>query len=63
GMEFNPDMMLQVIRNNIKFIEIPVRYLRRVGVSSATGDFKKTFVIGLGMLWLIFKHRLGFIKK
>ncbi len=63
GMEFNPDMMLQVIRNKIPFIEIPVRYLRRVGQSSATGDFKRTFVIGLGMVWLIFKHRFGLIKK
>jgi len=63
GMEFNPDMMLQVIRNNIRFIEIPTRYLRRVGVSSATGDFKRTFVIGLKMLLHIFKHRVGLIKK
>ena len=63
GMEFNPDMMLQIIRNKISYIEIPVKYLRRVGVSSATGDFKRTFVIGLKMIWLIFKHRAGFIKK
>ena len=63
GMEFNPDMMLQVIRNDIRFIEIPVNYLRRVGVSSATGDFKRTFVIGLRMIFLIIKHRFGFIRR
>jgi len=63
GMEFNPDMMIQIIRNKIKYIEIPVKYLRRIGVSSATGDFKRTFKIGLKMLWLILKHRAGFIKK
>jgi len=62
GMEFNPDMMLQIIKNDIKFIEIPVNYLQRVGISSATGDFKKTFIIGLKMLLLIFKHRLKIIK-
>ncbi|VVB78764.1 UDP-N-acetylglucosamine--dolichyl-phosphate N-acetylglucosaminyltransferase [uncultured archaeon] len=63
GMEFNPDMMLQVVRNNITYIEIPIKYLRRVGVSSATGDFKRTVFIGFKMIWLIFKHRLGIIKK
>ena len=63
GMEFNPDMMLQVIRNNIKYIEVPVKYLRRVGVSSATGDFKRTFRIGINMILLILKHKLGLIKK
>ena len=63
GMEFNPDMMLQIIRNKIPFIEIPVNYLRRVGKSSATGDIKRTFVIGLKMILLIFKHRFGLIRK
>ncbi len=63
GMEFNPDMMLQVIRNKIKYIEIPVKYLRRIGISSATGDFKRTAAIGLKMLWLILEHRIGLIKK
>jgi glycosyltransferase involved in cell wall biosynthesis len=63
GMEFNPDMMLQVIRNKINYIEIPIKYLRRVGVSSATGDFRRTFKIGMSMVWLIFKHRIGIIKK
>jgi len=63
GMEFNPDMMLQIIRNDIKYIEIPVKYLRRVGVSSATGDFKRTFRIGIKMIGLILKHRFGMVKK
>ena len=63
GNEFNPDMMLQVIRNKIKYIEIPVKYLRRVGVSSVTGDFKRTFVVGLKMVLLILKHRLNIVKK
>jgi len=63
GMEFNPDMMLQIIRNKINYIEIPINYLRRVGVSSATGDIKRTVVIGLKMLLLILKHRFNIIKK
>ena len=62
GMEFNPDMMLQVIKNNIKFIEIPVNYLKRVGQSSVTGDNSKTMVVGFGMILLILKHRIRIIK-
>ena len=63
GNEFNPDMMLQVIRNKIKYIEIPISYLRRVGVSSVTGDMKRTIPVGLKMILLIIKHRLNIIKK
>ena len=62
GNEFNPDMMLQVIKNNIRYIEIPVKYLKRVGVSSVTGDLSKTIFVGFKMLVLILKHRLGLIK-
>jgi hypothetical protein len=63
GNEFNPDMMLQIIRNRINYIEIPVKYLRRVGVSSVTGDFKRTVIVGFKMIFLILKHRFGLIKK
>jgi len=55
GNEFNPDMMIQVIKNNIPYIEIPVRYLRRVGVSSVTGDMKRTIPVGFKMIWIILK--------
>lgn len=63
GMEFNPDMMLQIIRSRIKYIEIPIKYLRRIGKSSATGDFKRTVKIGFSMIWLILKHKFGAIKN
>lgn len=63
GNEFNPDMALQIIRNKIRYIEIPVKYLRRVGVSSVTGDFKRTFIVGIKMIILILKHRFNIIKK
>lgn len=63
GFEFNPDMMLQVIRNKIRYIEIPINYLKRVGRSSATGSKLKTIIIGLKMIILIFKHRLNIIKS
>ena len=63
GNEFNPDLMLQVIRNKVRYIEIPVKYLKRVGVSSVTGSLSKTIAVGLKMILLITKHRLGLIKS
>ncbi len=63
GNEFNPDMMLQIIRHKIKYIEIPVKYLRRVGTSSVTGRFSKVVSVGLKMILLILKHRFGIINK
>ena len=63
GNEFNPDMMLQVIKNKISYIEIPVNYLRRVGISSVTGDMWRTIPVGLKMILLILKHRLGLLNQ
>jgi glycosyltransferase involved in cell wall biosynthesis len=63
GNEFNLDMMLQIIRNNIKFIEIPVGYKKRVGKSSVTGSRIKTARVALKMLLLILKHRFNLIKS
>lgn len=61
--EFNPDMTLQIIRNRIKFIEIPVNYKERVGKSSVTGNKFKAFILAIKMVILILKHRFGIIKK
>ncbi|MFA5318153.1 MAG: glycosyltransferase family 2 protein [Patescibacteria group bacterium] len=63
GNEFNLDMMLQVVRNEIAFIEVPMNYKERVGESSVTGSRIKAVKVGLKMVVLIFKHRLGLIKK
>jgi len=61
--EFNPDMMLRVIRNKIKYIEIPINYMRRIGVSAVTGRLSKIIIVGFKMILLILKHRLGIVKK
>lgn len=63
GSEFNLDMMLQIIRNNIKFIEIPVGYKKRVGESSVTGSKFKATIVAIKMMILIFKHKFGIIKR
>lgn len=63
GNEFNPDMMLQIIRNKIRYIEIPIKYLKRIGTSSVTGRFSKVIIVGLKMVLLILKHRFNIISK
>lgn len=63
GNEFNPDMMIQVIKHKIPFIEIPVKYLKRVGTSSVTGDMKRTIPVGVKMIILILKQRLKLINQ
>lgn len=63
GHEFNSDMMLQIIRNKIKFIEIPVNYKQRVGKSSVTGNKFKAAILAINIVILILKHRLGLIKR
>jgi hypothetical protein len=57
GNEFNLDMMLQVIKSKLKFIEIPVNYLKRVGESSVTGSRYKAFKVGIKMIFIIILNK------
>ena len=56
--EFGLEVTLVFMRNKIPFMEIPVNYMKRVGVSSVTGSMSKTFALALQMMWLILKFRL-----
>lgn len=57
GSHFGPELMLLTICSGAKFVEIPVNYLPRVGVSSVTGDYWKAFVLGLQMILFIVRFR------
>ena len=57
--DFGLEMTLWVVRHGIEFVEVPVNYGPRVGVSAVTGDFGKTLALGLRMIALILRHRLG----
>jgi len=65
GSHFGVEMMLLIILNRIKFIEIPVNYKPRVGKSSVTGSKIKAIHLGLTMIWTIMKYRILsiFLKK
>jgi hypothetical protein len=62
GWAFNLDWMLQIIRTPIRFIEIPVSFLPRVG--EAVGAGKSTWMaasIAIRMLGVILRHRLNLV--
>lgn len=60
GSHFGPQILLEVIAHQIPFVEIPVNYQERIGDSSVTGDFWKTWKLGWRMIFLVWEYRLGF---
>lgn len=58
GSHAGPEIMLLAITSGARFVEIPVNYLPRVGVSSVTGSQAVAFGLGLRMLALILRFRL-----
>lgn len=58
GSHFGPELMLLIIINRFKFIEIPLNYGKRVGKSSVTGNKVTAFFLGLRMIALIFYYRI-----
>jgi glycosyltransferase involved in cell wall biosynthesis len=58
GSHFGPELMLLVIDSGARFVEVPVNYLPRVGVSSVTGDLWKAIVLGIQMVFFILRFRL-----
>ncbi|MGB9642084.1 MAG: glycosyltransferase family 2 protein [Candidatus Ratteibacteria bacterium] len=59
---FGPELTILVAKHRMRFIEIPVNYKPRIGKSSVTGSFRKSFVLGLKMIWLIISYRLKKLK-
>lgn len=54
---FSPELMIWLVQNEKKIIEIPVIYKERVGVSGYTGSVWKAAKLGIKMLPLIFGYR------
>lgn len=59
GSHFGPQLMLLVILNRIPFVEIPVNYRKRVGVSSVTGNPFRAFTLGCQMIGMILRYRVA----
>jgi len=54
---FSPEFMILSIKNNLRCLEIPVNYKERIGQSTITDSFWKSFKLGMIMIWLVFSHK------
>lgn len=52
------EMQLKVLRKKMSYIEVPVRYKQRIGVSKVSGTVKGTIFAGIKILGWIFKYSL-----
>ena len=50
------EMQLKALKNNYSYVEIPVRYKRRIGVSKVSGTVKGAIFAGIKILSWIFKY-------
>jgi len=63
GSYFGPQILLEIIKHRIPFVEIPLNYLPRVGKSSVTGDLWKAFLLGCQMIGLVLAYRIGIYRR
>ncbi len=52
------EMQLKILRRKMSYIEVPVRYKQRIGVSKVSGTVKGTIFAGVKILGWIFKYSL-----
>ncbi|WP_435623561.1 glycosyltransferase family 2 protein [Flagellimonas sp.] len=52
------EMQLKILRKKMSYIEVPVRYKQRIGVSKVSGTVKGTIFAGVKILGWIFKYSL-----
>ena len=50
------EMQLKVLKNNYSYIEIPLKYRNRIGVSKVSGTIKGSILAGVKILGWIFKY-------
>lgn len=55
---FGLEMMIVVILARLRYVQVPVNYRERTGVSSVTGDMRKAVVLGLQMIQTILRYRV-----
>lgn len=57
GSHAGAEILLLTIVSGTRFVEVPVNYLPRVGVSSVTGEPLKAIAVGVRMILLILRFR------
>ncbi len=63
GSEFQPELMIQLILEKVRILEIPVNYLEREGKSKITYNFISSLKLALRMIFLIFKLRIKHLLR
>jgi glycosyltransferase involved in cell wall biosynthesis len=58
GSHFSPEFMIRVLQNDIKCVEISVRYQARIGVSKITGKTWPAVKLGFRMIGFVFKEKI-----
>ena len=58
GSHAGAEIMLLTVTGGARFLEVPVNYLPRVGVSSVTGRPAAALAVGLRMIALVLRFRL-----
>ena len=59
GSRFGLEMQLLVVATGERFVQVPVNYHPRVGESAVTGDLRKAFALGVDMIGLVLRMRIG----
>ncbi len=59
GSHAGAEIMVLTILSGARFVEVPVNYLPRVGVSSVTGNQMKAVFVGLRMIELVLRNRFS----
>ena len=57
GPCFSPEMIIWCLKEGLRPVEIPIRYLRRTGYSKITATRKKSLIVGLKMTKLILSQK------
>jgi hypothetical protein len=52
------EMQLKVLKQKLSYIEIPVNYRNRIGVSKVSGTIKGSIFAGVKILSWIFKYSI-----
>ncbi|MDG2052585.1 MAG: glycosyltransferase family 2 protein [Flavobacteriaceae bacterium] len=50
------EMQLKALKNNYSYLEIPVKYKNRIGVSKVSGTIKGAIFAGVNILYWIFRY-------
>ncbi len=59
GNHFSPHMLMVALEHNLRIIEVPVTFWRRVGYSKGgNASWLSSFTLGLLMIWHILTYRV-----